>query len=143
MQALSHNFWASSYVSDVPAGRPAKRPRTFLGERIVSTRQQAGLSQTELAEKIKTTQRVISYWERVPVALRADQITALADALGVTSDFLLGKQSSKPRGGPIGKARRLFESISKLPRSQQEKIFSVLEMIVAQHSNGDGEKRAV
>jgi len=124
------------YYEDMPAGRPAKGKRSSLGERLAQARQEAGLSQEQLAEMLGTTQRVISYWERAPVALRADQLTALANALSVTTDFLLGRDSPKKRGsGPTGKAKRLFEAVSRLPRHQQEKVFAVLEPYVAQHTS--------
>jgi len=37
--------------------------------------------------------------------------------------------------GPVGKAKRLFEEISRLQRGQQEKIFAILEPYIAQHSS--------
>lgn len=122
------------YYDGMPAGRPAKGKRPSLGKRLAEARQEAGLSQEQLAQMLGTTQRVISYWERAPVALRADQLTALADALSVTTDFLLGRDSPKKRGsGPTGKARKLFEAVSRLPRHQQEKVFAILEPYIAQH----------
>jgi transcriptional regulator with XRE-family HTH domain len=112
-------------------GRPTKRKRTDFGERLTQAREQAGLSQQQLADKLGTTQRAVSWWEREPVALRADQLAAVAEALGVTTDYLLGKQPLKARGsGPVGKAKRLFEAVSKLPRHQQEKVFAILEPFV-------------
>jgi len=81
--------------------------------------------------------RAYAFWEREPVALRADQLAALADFLKVSVDFLVGRQSAKPRsGGPAGKMRKLFEEASTLPRSQQQKVTALLEAFVAQHSNG-------
>jgi len=89
----------------------------------------------QLADKLETTQRVVSYWEREPVALKPEQLTALADALGTSADFLLGREPPAGRGkGPAGKARRIFEAVSKLPRKQQEKIFDVIEPFISSHS---------
>jgi hypothetical protein len=66
------------------------------------------------------------------VALRADQLGALADALGVTTDYLVGRESPKSRGnGPVGRARRAFETVSRLPRHQQQRIIDVVEALVA------------
>lgn len=116
-------------------GRPATKPRTPLGERIAEARAIAGLSQIQLAQRLKVSQRVISYWEREPVALKPGQLAALADALDVTADFLLGRKDPVRRGkGPVGKARRVFDEISRLPRNQQEKIFDVIEPFISSHS---------
>ena len=115
-------------------GRPTDRPRTPFGERLAAAREQAGISQKELADKLGISQRAICWWEREPVALRPDQLTTLADILNVSTDYLVGREPSKARGnGPTGKARRLFAAVSKLPRSQQEKVFAILEPFVVQH----------
>jgi hypothetical protein len=78
---------------------------------------------------------VITHWEREEVALRADQLAALAGALGVTVDFLVGRENGKRRGnGPVGRACRVFETLSRLPRHQQQRIIDVVEALVAQHA---------
>lgn len=135
MQVQSYIYFDPGYDGDMLAGRPTNRERTTFGERLVRARQQIGLTQAQLAARLKTSQRVITYWEREKVALRADQLTALAEALGVSADFLLGRKETKPRnGGPAGKMRQLFEAASRLPRSQQQKVTAVLEPFVAQHA---------
>jgi hypothetical protein len=53
-------------------------------------------------------------------------------------DKLLGEMEKKrcsASAGPTGRMRRLFETASKLPRSQQEKIAAVIEAFVNQHSD--------
>jgi len=105
-----------------------------LGERIASARLHAGLTQTDLANQVSVSQRVIAYWEREAVSLRPEQVQALADALNISADDLLGRKASKSRGsGPVGRAKKLFDSISQLPRHQQEKIISILEPFVREH----------
>jgi len=136
MQAFLYNSQTAEYVLDMPAGRPAKQPRTPFGERIALARDHVGLTQQQLAEKIGTIQRVISSWEREPVALRADHLSALADVLGVSTDFLLGRQDVKNHGGPAGKIRQVFERVSKLPRHQQNKVAEFVEAFVNQQVNG-------
>jgi transcriptional regulator with XRE-family HTH domain len=119
-------------------GRPASKPRTTLGERIAAARQDVGITQQDLAQKAGVTQRVIAYWEREAVSLRADQINALATALNLTADELLGVTPPKPRRQPAkGKLHQVFESAAKLPRRQQQKIAEVVEALVAQHANGN------
>jgi len=116
----------------MPAGRPPKFPRTALGERMASAREKLGLTQLALGEKLGVSQRVVANWERKPVALRADQLAALAEALGVTGDYLLGRQDAKASGhkGPPGKLRQVFEKAYQLPRSQQNKIVEFVEAYV-------------
>lgn len=132
MQALSYISVIAGYTSEtMTMGRPASKPRTDLGKRIAEARQVAGLTQQELADKVNVTQRVVAYWEREAVSLRADQIDALANALNITADALLGRNKRTARGsGPVGKARRMFEEVSKLPRDRQQHVLRVVEDLI-------------
>jgi transcriptional regulator with XRE-family HTH domain len=118
-------------------GRPSKKQRTQFGERLYTLRQQAGLSQQQLADRLGISQRAYAHWERNPVALRPDQLLGVAEALNVSVEELVGNSASKKRGtGPAGRMRQLFEAASKLPRSKQQKIAAVVEaFIVAQDAN--------
>lgn len=111
-------------------GRPARTERPELGERIAQARQQAGLTQKQLAEKLGVSQRVVTYWEREAVGLRVDQLASLAEALEVSSDYFLGRESKKRGTGPAGRARQTFEEVSKLPRSKQKKILDVVDALI-------------
>ena len=124
-------FSDAPYLAGMKAGRPAQRPRTPFGERIAQARDLAGLTQLQLAEKLGTSQEVIAYWERKPVALRAEQLAALAEALGVSGDYLLGRHEAKPLAkSPGGKLRQVFEKAYLLPRSQQSKIVEFVETYI-------------
>lgn len=112
-------------------GRPSKRSRTAFGERLFAARTAAGLSQVEVAQKLGITQTAYALWERRPVALRPDQIEKIAKILGVpVEDLFTSNSRSKERAGPVGRARRAFEQVSKLPRSQQQHILKVVEAFV-------------
>ncbi|HEX7774847.1 MAG TPA: helix-turn-helix transcriptional regulator [Pyrinomonadaceae bacterium] len=116
-------------------GRPAKRERTPFGQRLHVLREQAGLSQQQLADRLGLTQRAYAHWERNPVALRPDQLLNLAQALNVSVEDLIRTNGTKKRGsGPTGKMKQLFEAASQLPRSQQQKLAAVLEAFVNQHA---------
>ena len=119
----------------VKNGRPTRRELTSFGQRLHTLREQAGLPQQQLADKIGLTQRAYAYWERHPVALRPDQLLSLAQALNVSVDDLVGTNGTKKRGaGPTGKMKQLFEAASRLSRSQQQKLAGVLEAFVNQHA---------
>jgi len=95
-----------------------------------------GLSQSQVAEKLGITQTAYADWERYPVALRPDQVEKLAGILNITIEQLYSATLEKrPGGGPVGKARRVFETVSRLPRRQQQKIVEVVEALVAQQAH--------
>jgi len=133
MQAVSYISESMGYLVVMQQGRPSKEKRPDLGERIAQARQQAGLTQKQLAEKLGTTQRVLTYWERQAAGLRASQLAKLTEALGVSADYFLGRDNKKRGSGPAGKARLLFEEVSKLPRNRQQRILATVEdMLTAQ-----------
>ena len=140
MQALSCLAQNALYCPDMAnMGRPTSRKRTEFGERLMQARERLGISQKQLADKIAVSQRVLSWWEREPVALKTDQLVALADALNVSADFLLGRETKPLKAkGPKGRMLQLFEVASSLSRSQQEKVAAVLEPFVLQHASGSG-----
>lgn len=115
-------------------GRPPKQKRTAFGERLCHARERMGLTQGELAEKMGTVQQVVAAWERYPYALKPEQLRALAEALKVSTDYLLGISSGPQIKGPAGKMRQLFEAASRLPRSQQQKVADILAPFIKEHS---------
>ena len=138
MQAVCSDGSNLPYAPVMQTGRPSKRPRPPFGARLHALREEAGLTQAQVAEKLGISQRAYAFWERETVALRAEQLATLAQVLGVTVDALVGRQAAKQRGaGPVGKARRVFEKVSKLPRHKQQRILGVVEdMLAANERNG-------
>lgn len=116
-------------------GRPCDRPRPPFGERLHALREEKGLTQSKVAQALGISSRAYAFWEREPVAVKADQLATLAALFGVSADALVGHEQPVRRGtGPAGKMWRLFESASALPRSQQQKVIALLDAFVAQHA---------
>jgi len=138
MQAFYTISSNESYASDMPGGRPPKLKRSLFGERLFAIRQHLGFSQIQVAEIVGVSQQAYAGWERSTVALRPEDISKLAAALKVSSDELLGlKIEPKRKGGPVGRARQIFEQVSRLPRDRQQHVVRVVEeLLIAQHSNG-------
>lgn len=60
-----------------------------LGERIVQLRQEAALTQDELAKRLNVTRQAVSKWERGQAEPDIDTLKALAESLGVAVSVLL------------------------------------------------------
>lgn len=135
MQAFYPISCNHRYIHRMPGGRPPKLKRSAFGERLFVIRQRLGLSQAQIAEKIGVSQQAYAGWERSTVAIRPEDILKLATLLNVSADELLGV-SVKPKlkGGPIGKAQRVFERVSQLPRDRQQHIVRVVEELLAAQS---------
>ena len=93
-------------------------------------REKAGLSIRELARRIGEDHSNVRYWESNGKLPRSNVIVPMAQALGVSVEELLGEAKPKrstPYGGKLGE---LFDSVSKLPRRQQQKIVEFVEAFV-------------
>ncbi len=109
-----------------PGGRPSKRKRPELGERIAQAREQAGISQYELADQLGVSQQQVVRWEREVSSIRSDSLVRIAMVLNVSCDELLGlKPLSQPT--PRGRLQRLVNEVSELPRRQQERLLDQVE----------------
>ena len=62
--------------------------------RLRDLRFQAGMTQTELAKKLGTTQRCVSNWENDNVAPSVEMLVKIADYFCVSTDYLLGRDES-------------------------------------------------
>ena len=137
MQAKSESFFDETYDVGMQTGRPSSKPRPPFGERLYALREAAGLSQQQVAKKLGMKHTAYAWWERHPVALRPEQLRKLAKVFNVTVEELVGADEVKKRGtGPAGKMRQVFEEASKLPRSQQRQITTVVQALITQHANG-------
>ena len=113
-----------------------KTERPALAKRLAELRQAAGLSQSQLADKVGVNASNIAFWELSGTPPRGEVLPTMAQALGVSVDELLGVTPPKPKKQAAkGRLQQVFESASKLPRRQQQKIAGVVEALVAQHGN--------
>jgi len=112
------------------AGRPAKSQRSAFGERLQFLREQANLTQREMASSLGISQPSYAAWESRNVGLTLDQLHNLANVLGVDVEEFISTGEKPKRNGPVGRARKTFETISSLPRSRQKQILDVVEILL-------------
>ena len=89
----------------------------------------------QLARIIGVDHSNLRYWEQSGKSPRSDLLPAIAEALGVSVEELLGVGSTR-RPRPGGRLGRTFEELSHLPRGQQARILDVVEALVARHRSG-------
>ena len=118
------------HISSMQTGSPPKTPPAAFGARLRELREEANLSQREVADVLGISQPSYAKWERREVAITASQLRTLADTLRceVTDFFTDDEPKRKP--GPTGRAKRTFEEVSQLPRHHQRHILDVLETMM-------------
>jgi transcriptional regulator with XRE-family HTH domain len=114
------------------AKNTAQRTRTEIGKRLVILRTKAGLSQAELAKAVGLPQRTIANYETIANYIPSSALPALADALGVVIEELVGLPA--PKGGKRGPKSRLekqFEELRRLPKPEQDLASQLLDRLLA------------
>lgn len=99
------------------------------GERILSIRKRLKWSQDDLSKKVGTSAPIIGRYERNEIKPNIDTAKAIADALGVTVDFLLGSDDTVMDKELLQKVRDI-ESFSE---EERKKIYDLLDMAISYH----------
>jgi transcriptional regulator with XRE-family HTH domain len=134
VQAKSISFIPPGYHDDMSkTGRPPKTNRSAFGERLQFLREQAKLTQREVAEQLGISQPSYVKWERRDIGLTRDRLHQLASILGVDVENFFSADDQPKRNGPVGRARKTFETISSLSRSRQKQILDVVEILLRRH----------
>lgn len=113
-------------------------PSSEFGERLMRLRLARGLTQTQLAEAIDSSQRAISRYETIAEFPPTHVVVELARALNVTTDELLGFKPVKKaaiNGAPQDpETRRLwkkFQQVRSLPEKDQRAVIRLLNSLVS------------
>ena len=126
-------------------GRPLKRHRPPQGAKLAEFRKRAGYSQAELGRLVGVPQGVIAFWELCDKPPRSNVLLQLASVLRVRVEDLLGGKSPRVSpSGPVGRARRVFDELARLPRRRQDRILGILEDLMgASGQNGNRPRAAI
>lgn len=75
--------------------------------RLEQARYEKGLTQTKLASKVGVTKQAISCYIRSKRIPRSDILVSIAQALGVSVDYLVGTSNTKKRQTNAGRIRNM------------------------------------
>ena len=107
------------------------------GGRLRSAREERGLSQQQLATMIGASVMQISRYERSQVLPALETAVSLAQALHVSSDYLLLDRDEATAQSPAIQDVRLYERFveaEKLSRNDREAIILLIDGVLAQRS---------
>jgi transcriptional regulator with XRE-family HTH domain len=118
-------------------GMPKKVPPSHaFGERLAALRVARGLTQTQLAELVGSSQRCISRYETVAEFPPAPVLVEIAKVLRVSADELLGLKAPKRAPEPVTdpEERRLwkkFQQIMSLTEKDRRAVIRLVNSLVA------------
>ncbi len=124
-----------------------KKEDASFGPRLATLRKARGLTQVQLAEATKTTQRSISYYENDDGVPPSSIVMVLAQALQVSADELLGLKPP-PKAAPAAsdddpETRRLwkrFQVVTQLPEKDQRAVIRLINSLAAVTAPRQGER---
>lgn len=102
-------------------------------ERLVKARKMRGLSQEELAEKSGLKAAAVSHFETGARKPSFDNLRKLADALDVTSDYLLGRTEDMEGFAEADAAFR--DGFEKLTDEQRAVALDVIDVLARKKDN--------
>jgi transcriptional regulator with XRE-family HTH domain len=108
-----------------------------IGANIRNLREERGLTQVKLAEKLKVMQQVITSYERGVTKPPIERLPEIARIFGITVDELLGvkERSAEQTEKPVHKSRRIIkvqELFEKLPVTEQRALLKLIKVYVTE-----------
>lgn len=97
-----------------------------LGEQITRLRKQKKFSQSALGKQVGTSGDIIGRYERDEVNPSIDVVIKIADVLGVSLDYLVGKTSIELDQTTLAR----IEEITGLPENAKDQIFLVIDALI-------------
>lgn len=110
-----------------------QEPRDF-ASRLRAAREGKGLSQAELAERAGLQPSAVSHFETGRRSPSFENLRFLADALGVATDYLLGREKVDTPAGPA--AGQMFRDFAKLSAEDQDRIAEYAKMLARKKKGG-------
>jgi transcriptional regulator with XRE-family HTH domain len=99
-----------------------------IARRLADIRKRRGVTQVELAERLRINQPLVSQYERGTIRMHASLVAALARVLRVSSDEILGLQPVKDNG-PLTDRRfsRRIQKIEGLSRRDKQALLRTMD----------------
>lgn len=103
------------------------------GERLVQFRKAAGYTQQQLADEIGASRRQIAYYEGESEHPPASLLITLALALNVSTDQLLGVQSTRKLASVSTRLERRIKQIERMPPKPKQQLLGIIDTFIAAH----------
>lgn len=121
-----------------------ERGTKAIAGRLTKLRKEQGITQVEMAEKLKTTQSVYSRYESGEFRLHGELLLAMAKILAVTPNDILGVTNSGNAKAPPSehnipkRVLRRLRGVQDLTRTDQDYLLRTIDAFIA----GGRKKRA-
>ncbi len=121
-----------------------ERGTKAIGQRLAKIRKEQGVTQVEMAKKLKTTQSVYSRYESGEFRLHGELLILLAKTLGVTPNDILGvtsggnKKASASEFAIPKRILRRLRGVQDLTKTDQDYLLRTIDAFI----NGGRKKKS-
>ena len=102
----------------------------MIGKKIAEVRKSKKLSQSALGKLVGTSGDVIGRYEREVISPSIEAVVKIAEGLGVSIDYLVGKTSTLLDD----KTLERFERIGAMPNEEKKTILKVIDALIRDYS---------
>lgn len=111
----------------MPPSRPPTVPSSIFPERLKAARELRGFNQDQLAERSDLQGSAISHFETGGRKPSFDNLKRLADALGVSTDYLLGR--TKDPEGYAAPNDPLYRDVQRLNKKNRDLASQIIRSL--------------
>jgi transcriptional regulator with XRE-family HTH domain len=121
-----------STIAERPMPKQKASEATTFGQRLAALRKAAALTQQQLADELGVSRRMIAYYEVQSEHPPTTLLPALARALNVSADELLGLEPVTKRNGrvPDNRMQRRLQQLASLPPEERRQIMQLLDAFI-------------
>jgi len=113
--------------------RHSMKERTLqgFGPRLARIRKSRGLTQAQLGERVGVSYRMVAHYERADAQPPGPILPELAQALGVSTDTLLGVEPLKEEADPkVARLLKRLTRVQELPPADQKAILTMVDALL-------------
>jgi transcriptional regulator with XRE-family HTH domain len=121
-----------SCTAERPMPKQKAPEATTFGQRLLALRNAMALTQQQLADEVGVSRRMIAYYEGQSEHPPTTLLPALARALQVSADALLGLAPTTQRNGRVRDTRmqRRLQQIATLPAEERRQILQLVDAFI-------------
>lgn len=114
----------------------SEKARQTIGDRLAKVRREKGVTQVQMAQKLKTSQSMYSRYESGELRLHADTVVSIAKILGVTPNDVLGitdggNVAAEPIEHSIPKRfLRKLKDVEQLTTTDQDHLLRTIDALI-------------
>lgn len=115
-----------------PRSRQSKKPHkedAALGARLKALRQERGITQAELAEKIGVDQRTVSFYELGHIRIPARELLKISGVLRASLKEFAEQSGASAADASSRKLLQLVEKVKDLPPRKQRQVTEYIDLL--------------